>query len=186
VATPATAIEMAHTTEFPLVDGPISRPVDIIRLLVKGGLPLKMARFVVERLAAADIKGRYYHEIDRLYIEIAPEPSAETRAVASGLNIDLDAEGNVIGFDVDNSSSLGALLRDFVESGATIEDLARAWASLNGKLGEELRKDNDLRALEAAHPQYLSYLAEAEEILLRAVKYARERNSISSGSQASP
>jgi uncharacterized protein YuzE len=185
VATPATAIEMAHTNEFPLVDGPISRPVDLIRLLVKGGLPLKMARFVVERLAAADIKGRYYHETDRLYIVITPGLSAETREVASGLNIDLDDGGNVIGLDLDNGSCLGALLRDFVASGATIEDLARAWASLDGK-PDELGKEKGLGALEAAHPHYLGYLVEAEEILRRAVKAARERNSISSGSPASP
>jgi uncharacterized protein YuzE len=172
------AIEMAHTTEFPLVDGPISRPVDVIRLLVKGGLPLKVARFVVERLATADIKGRYYHETDRFYIEIAPGPSAETREIANSLNIDLDAEGNVIGFDIDNASHLGALLRDFVASGATIEDLARAWASLDGK-PEELGKQEGLRALEAAHPHYLGYLAEAEEILRGAVKYARERDPMS-------
>jgi uncharacterized protein YuzE len=176
---------MAHTTEFPLVDGRISRPVDVIRLLVKGGLPLKIARSVVERLATADIKGRYFHETDRLYIEISPAPSAETREVANGLNIDCDAEGNVIGFDVDNSSCLGALLRDFVASGATIEDLARAWASLDDK-PEELGKERGHRALENAHPHYLGYVAEAEKILRRAVKYARERNSISSGSPASP
>jgi uncharacterized protein YuzE len=185
VATPATAIEMAHTTEFPLVDGPISRPVDIIRLLVKGGLPLKMARFVVERLAVADIKGRYYHETDRLYIEIAPGPSAETREVASGLNIDLDAQGNVIGFDVDNSLRLGALLRDFVASSATVEDLARAWASRDVN-PEELGEEKGLLPLEVAHSHYLGHLAEAEEILRRAVKYARERNPISSDSEASP
>jgi uncharacterized protein YuzE len=122
------AIKMAHTTEFPLVVGSISRPIDVIRLLVSGGLPLQMARLVVERLATADIKGRYYRETDRLYIEVASGPSAETREVANALNIDLDADGNIIGFDIDNASSLGALLRDFVASGATIEDLARAWA----------------------------------------------------------
>jgi uncharacterized protein YuzE len=176
---------MAHTTEFPLVDGPITRPVDLIRLLVRGGLPLKMARFVVERLAMAHIRGRYHHETDRLYIEIAPGPSAEIREVASGLNVDLDAEGNVIGFDVDNSSRLGALLRDFVASGATIEDLARAWASRDLD-PEELGKEKDHRALEDAHPHYLGYLGEAEKILRQAVIYARERNSISSGSPASP
>jgi uncharacterized protein YuzE len=182
---PATAIEMAHTTEFPLVDGPISRPVDVIRLLVKGGLSVKVARFVVERLATADLKGRYHHETDRLYIEIAPGPSAETREVANGLNIDLDVEGNVIGFDIDNASHLGALLRDFVACAGTIEDLARAWASRDVN-PEELGKEKGLPPLEAAHPHYLGHLAEAEEILRRAVKCARERSSISSDSPASP
>src|SRR5262245_30101811 len=127
---------MPPTTEFPLASGPISRPVDLIRLLVKGGLPLKMARSVVERLATTDIKGRYYHETDSLYIEIAPGSSAETRAMADGLAVHVDADGNVIGFDIDNASRLGALVRDFVASRATVEDLARAWASLDNKRDE--------------------------------------------------
>jgi uncharacterized protein YuzE len=166
-----------HTIEFPLVGGSISRPVDIIRLLVKGGLPLRMARLLVERLATANIKGRYYHATDRLYIEVFSGPSAETREAANGLNVDLDAEGNIIGFDIDNASCLGALMRDFVASSVTIEDLAWAWASLDGE-PEGLRQAKGLRALEAAHPN-LGYLSEAEEILRRAVKYTRVRNSIS-------
>src|SRR5258707_767743 len=128
--------KMAHTTEFLLATGPILRPLEVIRLLAKGGLPLKMARSVVERLATTNIKGRYYRETDRVHIEIASGPSAETREVSNGLNVDLDGDGNVIGFDIDNASRLGALLRDFIASGATVEDLARAWASLDGKRDE--------------------------------------------------
>ena len=176
-------VNMAHTTEFPLATGPISRPVDFIRLLAKGGLPLKIARSVVERLAAADIKGRYDHERDSLYIEIAQGPSAETRTVTNDLKVDLDPDGNVIGFDIDNSSPLGALLRDFVASGATLEDLARAWASLEGKRNE-FAKDKDPPG--AAHGHYLGYLAEAGEVLRRATKYARERRSNSSSFPANP
>ncbi len=169
---------MAHATEFPLVNGPISRPVDVIRLLVKGGLPLKMARSVVERLATTDIKGRYYYETDSLYIGIAPGPSAETREMANGFKVDLSADGYVIGFNIDNASRLGDVLRDFVASGATVEDLARAWASLDGK-GNEFDKEEGLAASEAALSYYLGYLAETEEILRRAAKYARERSSSS-------
>jgi len=176
---------MAHTTEFLLVNGPISRPVDLIRLLVNGGLPLKMARSVVERLATADIKGRYFRETDSVYIEIAPRPSAETRAVANGLNVDLDADGSVIGFDIDNASPLGALLRDFIASGATVADLARAWASLDGER-DEIGRERGLGASDAVRGRYLGYLAESEEILRRAAKYARERSSVSSSSPANP
>jgi uncharacterized protein YuzE len=178
-------VNMAHTTEFPLATGPISRPVDFIRLLAKGGLPLKIARSVVERLAAADIKGRYDHERDSLYIEIAQGPSAETREMPNGLKVDLDPDGNVIGFDVDNSSPLGALLRDFVASGATLEDLARAWASLDGER-DEFAKEKDPGPSGAAHGHYLGYLAAAGEVLRRAAKHAREPRSISSGFPANP
>jgi uncharacterized protein YuzE len=172
-------VNMAHTTEFPFTTGPVSRPVDVMRLLAKGGLPLQLARSVVERLATADMKGRYYHERDSLYIEIAPGPSAETRAVAHSLKVDLDADGNIIGFDIDNASRLGALLRDFVASGATVEDLARAWASLDRKRNE-FDKEKGPGASAAAHRYYLAYLAEAEEILRRAANYARERSSMPS------
>ena len=177
--------KIAHTTEFTLVKRHIPRPVEVMRLLAKGGLPLKIARSVLERLATTDIKGRYFHETDSVYIEIAPGPSAAVRAVANGLNVDLDADDNVIGFNVDNASRLGALLRDFIASGALVEDLARAWASL-GDTRDEFDKEKGLGAPEAAHGHYLTYLAETEEILRRAVKYARERSSVSSSPPANP
>jgi uncharacterized protein YuzE len=147
---------MAHTTEFPLVNRPIPRPVEVIRLLAKGGLPLKIARSGVERLATTTIKGLYYRETDRVHIEIAAGPSAETREVSNGLNVDLDGDGNVIGFDIDNASRLGALLRDFIASGATIEDLARAWASLDGKRDEF---DKETRSRGVRGPRSLSGLS---------------------------
>jgi hypothetical protein len=101
--------------------------------------------------------------------------------VANGLNVDLDADGNVIGFNIDNASRLGAMLRDFIASGATIEDLARAWASLEGK-----REEFDQENCRGASGGYPRYLAEIEEILQRAAKSARERSSISSSSPANP
>jgi uncharacterized protein YuzE len=50
------------------------------------------------------MKLHYYPETDSLYIEMKALPSAETREVAPGLNVDLDANGEVIGFDVDFAS----------------------------------------------------------------------------------
>ena len=52
------------------------------------------------------MKLHYYPETDSLYIELKPEPGAETREVASGLNVDLDAQGEVVGFDIDHASRL--------------------------------------------------------------------------------
>jgi uncharacterized protein YuzE len=175
--------KIAHATEFMLVKRHIPRPVEVIRLLAKGGLPLKIARSVLERLATSDIKGRYFHETDSVYIEIAPGPSAAAREVANGLNVDLDADDNIIGFDIDNASRLGAALRDFVGCGAMVEDLARAWASLDN-VRDAFDKEKGLGVSEAPHGHYLGYLAETEEILRRAVKYARERSSVSSSPPA--
>ena len=51
------------------------------------------------------MKLSYYADTDSLYIELRPGPGAETRAVADGLNVDLDESGRVIGFDIDNAST---------------------------------------------------------------------------------
>ena len=50
------------------------------------------------------MKLHYYPETDSLYFELTTTPGAETREVAEGLVVDLDAEGNVVGFDIDHAS----------------------------------------------------------------------------------
>ena len=50
------------------------------------------------------MKLHYYPETDSLYIELKSEPGTETREVASGLNVDLNAQGQVVGFDIDHAS----------------------------------------------------------------------------------
>ena len=50
------------------------------------------------------MKLHYYADTDSLYIELKPIPGAETREVADGLLVDLDASGEVVGFDIDLAS----------------------------------------------------------------------------------
>lgn len=50
------------------------------------------------------MKLHYYPETDSLYIELQGQPGTETREIADGLNVDLDATGQVVGFDIDNAS----------------------------------------------------------------------------------
>jgi len=50
------------------------------------------------------MKLHYYRETDSLYIEFQPGPGAETREVAEGWHVDLDAAGGVVGFDIDRAS----------------------------------------------------------------------------------
>jgi uncharacterized protein YuzE len=50
------------------------------------------------------MKLHYYPETDSLYIELKPTPGSETREVADGLNVDFDAKGDVVGFDIDHAS----------------------------------------------------------------------------------
>jgi uncharacterized protein YuzE len=39
-----------------------------------------------------------------LYSELKPTPSTAMREVADGLNVDLDEQGQVVGFDIDLAS----------------------------------------------------------------------------------
>jgi uncharacterized protein YuzE len=51
------------------------------------------------------MKLHYYPETDSLYIELKSAPGMQTREIVEGLNVDLDANGNVVGFDIDHASS---------------------------------------------------------------------------------
>ena len=50
------------------------------------------------------MKLHYYPETDSLYIELKTAPGAETREIVDGLMVDFDADGNVVGFDIDQAS----------------------------------------------------------------------------------
>ena len=50
------------------------------------------------------MKIHYYPETDSLYVELKAGPGTETREVSDGLNVDLDAAGSVLGFDIDHAS----------------------------------------------------------------------------------
>ena len=51
------------------------------------------------------MKLHYYPETDSLYIELSQEPGVETREVVDGLNVDIDARGNLVGFDIDRAAN---------------------------------------------------------------------------------
>lgn len=50
------------------------------------------------------VKLHYYLETDSLYVEFRAGSEVETREVSNGLNVDLDAAGDVVGFDIDHAS----------------------------------------------------------------------------------
>ncbi|MGA2630660.1 MAG: DUF2283 domain-containing protein [Terriglobia bacterium] len=50
------------------------------------------------------MKLHYYPETDSLYIDLNSRPSAESREIGNGLVIDFDAEGNIVGIDIDHAS----------------------------------------------------------------------------------
>ena len=50
------------------------------------------------------MKLHYYPDTDSLYVEFKAGPGVETREVTDGLNIDFDADGSVVGIDIDHAS----------------------------------------------------------------------------------
>jgi uncharacterized protein YuzE len=50
------------------------------------------------------MKLHYYPETDSLYIELTSASGVEAREIVEGLVVDLDAEGNVVGLDIDRAS----------------------------------------------------------------------------------
>ena len=50
------------------------------------------------------MKLNYYSETDSLYIDLSEKPSAESREISAGVVLDYDAEGNLVGIDIDNAS----------------------------------------------------------------------------------
>ncbi|HEV7877185.1 DUF2283 domain-containing protein [Bradyrhizobium sp.] len=50
------------------------------------------------------MKLHYYPETDSLYIELKSAPGTQTREIVEGLNVDFDANGDVVGFDIDHAS----------------------------------------------------------------------------------
>jgi uncharacterized protein YuzE len=50
------------------------------------------------------MKLHYYPETDSLYIDLNSKPSADSRQIADGLVADFDAEGNIVGIDIEHAS----------------------------------------------------------------------------------
>lgn len=47
---------------------------------------------------------QYYPETDSLYLDLSSKESAESREISEGVVLDYDAEGNLVGIDIDNAS----------------------------------------------------------------------------------
>jgi uncharacterized protein YuzE len=50
------------------------------------------------------MKLKYYRDTDSLYIDLSSKPSAESKEVSEGIVLDYDADGNLVGIDIDNAS----------------------------------------------------------------------------------
>ena len=52
------------------------------------------------------MKLHYDRETDSLYIDLNARPSADSREIQDGLVIDLDANGQVVGIDIQHASQV--------------------------------------------------------------------------------
>jgi uncharacterized protein YuzE len=51
------------------------------------------------------MKLNYFPQTDSLYIELSEKPSANSREISEGVVLDYDANGNLVGIDIDNAST---------------------------------------------------------------------------------
>jgi uncharacterized protein YuzE len=73
------------------------------------------------------MKLHYYPETDSLYIELSDEAGVNSQEVAPGTVLDFDANGHLVGIDLDRASQFVNLsrfetislpIRDFIVAGA--------------------------------------------------------------------
>lgn len=55
------------------------------------------------------MKLNYSPETDSLYIDLSEKTSVESREISEGVVLDYDADGNLVGIDIDNASTKVAL-----------------------------------------------------------------------------
>lgn len=51
------------------------------------------------------MKLNYHPETDSLYIDLSGQVSVESREISEGVVLDYDAEGRLVGIDIDNAST---------------------------------------------------------------------------------
>ena len=52
------------------------------------------------------MKLQYHRETDSLYIDLNARPSVDSREIQDGLVIDLDANGQIVGIDIQHASEV--------------------------------------------------------------------------------
>jgi uncharacterized protein YuzE len=57
------------------------------------------------------VKFHYYPKTDSLYIDLAEKTSVDSQEVAPGVVLDFDAEGHLVGIDIDHASRVVNLSR---------------------------------------------------------------------------
>ena len=72
------------------------------------------------------MKISYYPDTDSLYIDLSEQQSAESREVSEGVVLDYDAQGRLVGIDIDNASSKVELKKLILSKLPAIEQIIAA------------------------------------------------------------
>jgi uncharacterized protein YuzE len=71
------------------------------------------------------VKLDYYPDTDSLYIDLSSRPSVESQEVSEGVILDYDADGNLVGIDIDHASRK-LDLSELVTNRIPVEERARS------------------------------------------------------------
>lgn len=52
------------------------------------------------------MKFQYYEDTDSLYIDLSEKKSTDSKEIAEGIVMDMDADGNIVGIDIDHASQM--------------------------------------------------------------------------------
>ena len=72
------------------------------------------------------MKISYYPDTDSLYIDLSEQQSAESREISEGVVLDYDAEGRLVGIDIDNASKKVELKKLILSKLPAIEPIIAA------------------------------------------------------------
>ncbi|MCK8604139.1 DUF2283 domain-containing protein [Desulfoferrobacter suflitae] len=72
------------------------------------------------------MKISYYPDTDSLYIDLSEQVSAESREISEGIVLDYDAEGRLVGIDIDNASKKVELQKLTINKLPLIEQIIAA------------------------------------------------------------
>ncbi len=73
------------------------------------------------------MKFQYYEDTDSLYIDLSEKKSMDSKEIAEGIVMDMDAEGNIVGIDIEHASRMVNLSR-LETKGMPFEDFRMAQA----------------------------------------------------------
>ena len=72
------------------------------------------------------MKISYYPDTDSLYIDLSEQQSAESREISEGVVLDYDAQGRLVGIDIDNASKKVELSKLILSKLPTSEQIIAA------------------------------------------------------------